>query len=112
MKRTAGYIWMLTISTLIVLIMVMMQSSFYWGYMVKESPIVMLLDMIMTPGIDGLETYRRIIAKHPGQKAIISSGFSATDRIRKAQALGAGRYLRKPYSIRTLGLGIKKTLLL
>ncbi len=36
---------------------------------------LLVLDMIMDPGIDGLDTYRRVLEAHPGQKAIIASGF-------------------------------------
>jgi len=54
--------------------------------------------MIMDPGIDGLETYERILAHNPVQKAIITSGYSETDRVKMAQALGATRYLKKPYT--------------
>jgi hypothetical protein len=36
---------------------------------------ILVLDMIMDPGIDGCETYRRIILQFPGQKAIVASGF-------------------------------------
>jgi YesN/AraC family two-component response regulator len=36
---------------------------------------------------------------HPGQKAIIASGFSETDRVREAQKLGVGAYIRKPYTL-------------
>ncbi len=41
---------------------------------------LIVLDMIMDPGIDGLETYERILVTHPRQKAVIVSGFSETDR--------------------------------
>ncbi|MDA8140176.1 MAG: ATP-binding protein [Desulfobacteraceae bacterium] len=71
---------------------------------------LMLLDMIMQPGIDGLETYQRIIAIRPDQKTIIVSGFSETERVKEAQRLGAGAYVRKPYFIETLGTAIKKEL--
>ncbi len=71
---------------------------------------LILLDMIMRPGMDGLETYRRIIALRPGQKAVIASGFSETERVREAQGLGAGAYIKKPYSIEKVGLAIKKEL--
>ena len=64
---------------------------------------LLILDMIMTPGIDGLETYMRILKKHPKQKAIIASGYSETDKVKKAQKLGAGAYLRKPYTMLKLG---------
>ncbi len=71
---------------------------------------LVVLDMIMRPGIDGLETYRRIVTAHPGQKAIIASGFSETEQVKQAQQLGAGRYIRKPYSIEGLGSAIRREL--
>ena len=71
---------------------------------------LLVLDMIMEPGIDGLETYTRILRDHPAQKAIIASGFSETDRVRKAQILGAGPYLRKPYTLEKLGVAVKEEL--
>ena len=55
--------------------------------------------MIMDPGIDGLETYRRILELVPRQKAIIASGYSETGRAHTAQALGAGEYVKKPYTL-------------
>ncbi|MBN1277859.1 MAG: response regulator [Deltaproteobacteria bacterium] len=69
---------------------------------------LIILDMIMDPGIDGLETYRRILEFRPGQKAIIASGFSETERVKEAQSLGAGRYIKKPYTIEKIGLAVKE----
>ncbi len=66
--------------------------------------------MIMDPGIDGLETYRRILEHHPGQRAIIVSGFSETERVKEAQRLGAGAYVKKPYLLETIGPAIRKGL--
>ncbi|MDP1992491.1 MAG: response regulator [Syntrophales bacterium] len=71
---------------------------------------LIVLDMIMDPGIDGMETYQRILETHPRQKAVIVSGFSETDRVRKAQALGAGAYIRKPYVREKIGLAIRQEL--
>jgi len=71
---------------------------------------LLVLDMIMAPGMNGRETYEQIIARQPGQKAIIASGFSETEEVRKAQRLGAGQYVRKPYTLEKLGLAIKKEL--
>jgi len=48
--------------------------------------------MIMDPGMDGCDTYKQILKLHPGQKAVIASGFSETDRVKEAQRLGAGVY--------------------
>ena len=71
---------------------------------------LLVLDMIMEPGIDGLETYKKIIKLHPGQKAVIASGFSETESVQEAQALGAGAYIRKPYTIEKIGLAVKDEL--
>ena len=71
---------------------------------------LVVLDMLMPPGIDGLETYERIISRHPGQKAIIASGFSETNRVKKAQGLGAGAYVKKPYTLEKIGLAVKAEL--
>jgi PAS domain S-box-containing protein len=71
---------------------------------------LLLLDMIMDPGIDGLETYRRILEIKPKQKAVIVSGFSETDRVKEAQKLGAETYVRKPYTLEQIGLAVRGTL--
>jgi CheY-like chemotaxis protein len=71
---------------------------------------LVLLDMIMDPGIDGLETYRRMVAQRPGQKAIIATGYSETERVREAQSLGAGPYLQKPYTLEALGKSVRTEL--
>jgi len=79
-------------------------------YLRSKKVDLFVLDMIMEPGMDGLETYQRILEINPTQKAIIVSGFSRTDRVKKAQELGAGAYLRKPYILENLGLAIRKEL--
>lgn len=71
---------------------------------------LVMLDMIMSPGIDGLETYRRLVQVDPKCRAIVVSGYSESDRVREAQKLGAGAYLKKPYVIQHLGLTIRREL--
>jgi CheY-like chemotaxis protein/two-component sensor histidine kinase len=66
-------------------------------YLTVHHADLIILDMIMDPGIDGLETYKRILKINPHQKAIIVSGFSETDRVKETQELGAGAYVKKPY---------------
>ncbi len=68
---------------------------------------LLLLDMIMAPGMDGFETYKRILELHPEQKAVIVSGFSETGLVEKAQELGAGAYVRKPFLLHKIGLAVK-----
>jgi signal transduction histidine kinase/CheY-like chemotaxis protein len=79
-------------------------------YLKSRSTDLIILDMIMDPGIDGLETYRRILELHPEQRAIIASGFSDTERVKEAQKLGAGEYIKKPYTLEQIGLAVKKEL--
>jgi PAS domain S-box-containing protein len=71
---------------------------------------LLILDMIMPPGIDGLETYKRILDIVPGQKAIIASGFSQTENVKEAQQLGAGSYVKKPFTLENIGLAVRKEL--
>lgn len=73
-------------------------------------PDLIILDMIMEPGIDGLETYRRILELRPGQKAIIVSGFLETERVRQALDLGAGAFLKKPYALKKIGQVVRREL--
>ena len=80
-------------------------------YLKNTSVDLVILDMIMAPGMDGLETYKKILEIHPAQRALITSGFSETERVREALALGAGKYIKKPYTIETLGTAIKEELL-
>lgn len=79
-------------------------------YINKQPVDLVILDMIMAPGIDGLDTYKRLIKLNPGQKAIITSGYSETDRVREAQRLGAGQYIKKPYTLEKLGLAVRAEL--
>jgi PAS domain S-box-containing protein len=79
-------------------------------YMGEHDTDIVVLDMIMDPGIDGLETYKRIIERHPDQKAIIVSGFAETDRVKEAQKLGAGAYIKKPYTLEKIALAVRTEL--
>ena len=68
---------------------------------------LLVLDMIMQPGMDGLETYQKILQYHPEQKAVIASGFSESDKVKEAQNIGAGVYVKKPYSFENIGMAVK-----
>ena len=79
-------------------------------YLQENSADLLVLDMIMKPGIDGLETYEKILKFNPRQKAIIASGFSESEQVKTAQKMGAGSYLKKPYSFEKIGLAVKAEL--
>jgi two-component system, cell cycle sensor histidine kinase and response regulator CckA len=79
-------------------------------YLKKQPTDLLVLDMIMEPGISGLETYKRVLQMYPGQKTIIVSGYTETEDIKEAQKLGAGTYVKKPYDLEKLGLAVKDEL--
>lgn len=79
-------------------------------YLKTNTADLLLLDMIMEPGMDGLDTYRAILKHHPKQKAIIASGFSETDRLKKTKEAGAGAYIKKPYSIEKISIAVREEL--
>jgi len=69
-----------------------------------------VLDMIMDPGISGLDTFRKLKIIDPDIRAVITSGYSKTNEVEMAQELGAGSFIKKPYSLQRLGLTIKEEL--
>ena len=80
------------------------------AYLRDKPADLLVLDMVMNPGMNGRETYERIIRFRPHQKAIIASGYSLDSDVQAAQALGAGAFLKKPYRLEELGRAIKKEL--
>lgn len=79
-------------------------------YLVNHTVDLIVLDMIMDPGIDGLETYQKILQIRPGQRTIIASGYSESERVKEAQRIGAGTYIKKPYLIEKFGRAVKSEL--
>ncbi len=78
---------------------------------VQSQPVdLMLIDMMMEPGIDGLETYMRVLQRYPEQAAIITSGYAQNDRVTRAFSLGASGYLQKPWTVTELNAAITKAL--
>ena len=76
----------------------------------KEDVDLVILDMIMHPGMNGRETYGAIMEFKPHQKAIIASGMAETEEVAKAQAMGAGQFVNKPYTIEDLAAAVRKAL--
>ncbi len=79
-------------------------------YMQTQKADLLLLDMIMDPGMDGHETYRKILEIHKGQKAIIVSGYSESDRVKGTLSLGAGSYVKKPYILHDIAKAVRTEL--
>jgi nitrogen-specific signal transduction histidine kinase/CheY-like chemotaxis protein len=79
-------------------------------YCKENNPDVVIIDMILTDGYDGLDTYREISKFRPGLKAVLVSGFDSTGRVEEAKKLGAGKFIKKPYSMQILGKAIREVL--
>jgi len=78
---------------------------------ILQTPVdLLILDMVMAPSISGLETYQRIKKIRPDQKAILASGHSESEDVLKAQSIGAGAFIKKPYTILDMGIAVKEEL--
>jgi CheY-like chemotaxis protein len=80
------------------------------AYLETHSVDLLILDMVMAPGIDGLETFKRIRRINPEQKAIIASGYAESKRVSRMQEMGAGTYIQKPYTLEKIGLAVREEL--
>lgn len=72
-----------------------------------DEPDVMVLDLKM-PGIDGIETLRRVKKYHPGTQVIILTGHGSEREEALARELGAFAYLHKPVDIDVLAKTMKE----
>ncbi len=71
--------------------------------LIKRRPVdIMVLDMVLGESFDGLDCYREAVSIRPGLKAIIVSGYPQSSRVAEAQALGAGKFIQKPYHAKEL----------
>lgn len=66
--------------------------------MKTETPSIVLLD-IMFPGMDGLETLRKIKENYDGLPVIIVSALGDKRTVEKAMSLGVVDYLVKPFDV-------------
>lgn len=71
---------------------------------------LVILDMIMPGGLDGAQTFQRLREINPKQRTIIISGFSESEKVRRAQRLGAGAFAGKPLTKRKLAAVVRNEL--
>jgi PAS domain S-box-containing protein len=79
-------------------------------YLKNRQADLVILDMIMEPGIDGLETFKRMRKINPNQRTIIVSGYSDSAKVKQAQKIGAGAYIKKPYVLKDIGMAVRTAL--
>jgi signal transduction histidine kinase/ActR/RegA family two-component response regulator len=78
---------------------------------VKETPVdLIVMDMLMDPGMNGRQSYAKILKLYPDQKAIVASGFSQSDDVKATIKLGANGFIKKPYTMASLGQAVKEAL--
>lgn len=76
-------------------------------YLMKQKVDLVVLDMILEDTFDGLDTFGKIKEIRRDQRCVIVSGFSETNRVRKALSMGAGSYIRKPYTREILAQAVR-----
>ncbi len=80
------------------------------AYLAEHEVDLLVLDMVMPAGMDGAETYERVLRIRPAQKAIVMSGLADTQRVADALAMGAGECLRKPVTLDKLAKAVRDEL--
>jgi two-component system, cell cycle sensor histidine kinase and response regulator CckA len=80
------------------------------AYVQSQSFDLILLDMLLSNGMNGRETYALILKKVPGQRAVIISGYAETGDMAAAMGMGAGSFIQKPYTIDKIRQAVKKEL--
>jgi two-component system response regulator HydG len=78
------------------------QDGFAAIQQVEQNPFDVALMDIKMPGMDGVETYKRIKALQPDIAAIMMTGFSVEERIQEALRAGALAVLTKPLNLERL----------
>ena len=75
----------------------------------ESRPDIVTLDVVL-PGIDGLETLRRLKRRLPDVPVVMLSGHGQARNIVEAMRLGASDFLRKPFEVEELELAFQKAL--
>ncbi len=70
---------------------------------------LVILDIVM-PGMDGLETFRRLRAIDPGVRVLVSSGYSPEGTAAEALREGAVGFVQKPYRMAELARAVRAAL--
>ena len=71
---------------------------------------LVILDMLIGEGLNGRETYQKILAANPGQKAIVISGYAKNEETAKIKKLGITHFLEKPVTLPQIGRVVKEVL--
>ena len=75
----------------------------------ESRPDVITLDVVL-PGMDGLETLRRLKQRLPDVPVVMLSGHGQARTIVDAMSVGASDFLRKPFEVEELEIAFQKAL--
>jgi two-component system cell cycle sensor histidine kinase/response regulator CckA len=70
---------------------------------------LVILDMVM-PGMSGGETFERLREINPGQKVLLSSGYSINGRATEIMERGCDGFMQKPFNMIQLSQKIREIL--
>jgi two-component system cell cycle sensor histidine kinase/response regulator CckA len=76
----------------------------------REEFALLILDMVLPGGIDGAETYRRALKIRTPQRALLVSGYATNECVKTTLNLGAGLFIRKPLTIRSISAAVRGVL--
>ena len=79
-------------------------------YLKYKSADVMLLDINMAPGINGVETYKGVVKHKPDIKVISTSGYFKPENIQELKNLDISEFLHKPYKIESISKALRREL--
>ena len=80
------------------------------NFITKHPMDLVVLDVVLEPGISGLETFRRMRRVYPRLKTVIASGYPDQADVEQMLALGAGQVVKKPYTVYEMGAAVKAVL--
>jgi two-component system, chemotaxis family, chemotaxis protein CheY len=75
----------------------------------RLKPDIVLMDIVM-PGLEGVETVRRICQADPGARVIMISSVSYKDKVEEALSAGAKCFIAKPVTTVELKNAIERVL--
>ena len=81
------------------------------SHLEQNSTHLVMLEMHLNSGLNGCETYERILAVRPCQPAIVVSAYSDMGEMDRAMELGVSQFVQKPFTIHELGSAIQTALI-
>ena len=69
---------------------------------IQEKPFDVVITDLAMPGMDGFELLKRLKQEFPATRVIIITAYGSDEKEQRAYAIGADKYLEKPFDINEL----------